>query len=267
MQIDPTDDRYEIITDHEGRRKRIVRDGVRVTVGMRFMDSVQRKVAQSGYHFADVAAARPARITTLDGGTGVNSLNRPGFRVFGEMKETGSGDVFDAVAAVSNYNHQVMHDARQVAYDQYTADLQNAYKNPPGLTPVGEGENQVIGQREGDACSLNGFPGTLRRGADGRLRCIPDEGADAAGYSPAVDSQDGLRRRRKQLRDPQGREAGTEEGEAEFEETQNTTERAGFGSANASRDSVSALQKRHKQIMEPIYSEDAQSLANRWRTP
>jgi hypothetical protein len=30
------------------------------------------------------------------------------------------------------------------------------------------------GQREGDLCTINGFPGHLHRDANGRLTCVPD---------------------------------------------------------------------------------------------
>jgi hypothetical protein len=36
---------------------------------------------------------------------------------------------------------------------------------------TGAGEHGPIGQRPGDQCTRNGFPGTLRRGADGELFC------------------------------------------------------------------------------------------------
>ncbi len=249
--IDANDPRYEIVLDADGRRKRIVRDGVTMTFNVSLMDAVQRDVATRGYHFTD---ARPTRITALDGGTGVNSLNRPGFRVLGEMPETGSGDFLDAEAHVANNARQAVFAARRALYDEY--DLR---KSQEYLTPTGSGEKSMIGSREGDACMLNGFPGTLRKGSDGKLRCIPIDGA-AAGYSPAVDAQDGIRRRRKQLRDPQGREAGTEE-EEEGMETQNELRQP----VNAG--DVRALQQDHAARMAKLYDALDVETTNRWRTP
>lgn len=259
--IDANDPRYEFVTGLDGKRKRIQRDGTTVTHPAYFMDSVERQYG--GFRFADV---RPARITALDGGTGVNSLNRPGFRVLGEMQETGSGDFLDAAAHVANNARQAVRDARKALYDEY--DLQ---KSREYLTPTGSGEKQAIGSKPGDPCMCsNEFfpddfasPGSMQKHSTLGLICVPNgRRVDEAKTYP-TEAQD-ARRRRKQLRDPQGRESGTEE---EVEETQNSTERAGFGSANVSHDSVRALQQRHAQIMDRLYAEDAQSLANRWRTP
>ncbi len=44
--------------------------------------------------------------------------------------------------------------------------------------------------QEGDSCSLNGFPGTIRRGKDGKLHCVPnDPNQRGANYSPPLDAK------------------------------------------------------------------------------
>jgi hypothetical protein len=90
---------------------------------------------------------RQARITDGLGGT---NLHRPGFRV---------GD-------------RSLHDAKQAAYDAYETEMQNAWRNPTG-TQTGAGS--PMGEREGDICTIDGYPGHLLRGPDGKLTCIPDK--------------------------------------------------------------------------------------------
>lgn len=63
---------------------------------------------------------------------------------------------------------QAANDARQRAYEESVRELQDAWKNPPG----------VRGQQPGDQCTIDGQPGHL----DHRLQCVPDkpERQDAA---------------------------------------------------------------------------------------
>ncbi len=56
---------------------------------------------------------------------------------------------------------------KAAAYDAYESELTNAWRNPP----TGAGVTGMCGSQEGDPCTENGQPGTLRRGADGELFC------------------------------------------------------------------------------------------------
>jgi hypothetical protein len=96
--------------------------------------------------------------------------NRPGFRTHQQIL----GDNAES------------HAARQRVADANTAyerQLTTAYRqdsvfeeNTDRLSrmPTGAGERQFIGQREGDLCSINGFPGRLRPDENGSLQCVAD---------------------------------------------------------------------------------------------
>jgi hypothetical protein len=61
--------------------------------------------------------------------------------------------------------------AKRTAYADYERRICDAWKNEP--TPTGEGERGVIGQREGDLCTINGRAGHLRM-MNGALQCVAD---------------------------------------------------------------------------------------------
>lgn len=178
MQIDQKDPRFEIIVDREGRPRRIVRDGQSVGRHMMLMDAAPPRQRWSSVRdaFAD------ARIAGADGHN-----HRPGFRT---AFEDGSGSALDAAGHVLNNSRRTVADA----YSAYDAEKAAEYKQSKGLGSgrqsdphVEGGSFDLRGQKAGDACTLNGAPGRLRRGSDGKLRCIPDEGG--VGFSPAVDSR------------------------------------------------------------------------------
>jgi hypothetical protein len=65
-------------------------------------------------------------------------------------------------------------------YTVYDADVQTAWRKPP----TGFGSGEFIGQRPGDICTIDGWPGHLRK-VNGELRCVPDRERDAA---PVMDA-------------------------------------------------------------------------------
>jgi hypothetical protein len=117
--------------------RKVLKDGRTLHVPMTRMSMMD------GLDEVQRAVARDAekhRVTDANGST--LGLHRPGFRV---------SDVFAT-------------DERRRIYDGYDAELRDAYK----MT------KEFVGQREGDLCTINGFPGHLHRDANGRLTCVPD---------------------------------------------------------------------------------------------
>ena len=112
-------------------KRGLIRDGQRLRFPMFAMDSIQKAIARSN-----------VRVT--DGGGGTVGLHRPGFRIADEGKHQTS-DVMRAYAE----------------HEQY---LNDAWKT---LSFGGNSSSGQQGQREGDPCTKNGFPGVLRNGADG----------------------------------------------------------------------------------------------------
>jgi hypothetical protein len=214
------------------------------------MDSVQREVAQQGYRFAD---ARPVHGTAADG-TSVG-LHKPGFRV---ARENLTGDSADAAAHIIN-------NARQRTAEHY--QLYDAEKSREYLTPTGA--HNMRPAAVGSVCAVQGPEFPLDFGSEGimqmyrgKLTCVPinprsDEDRDTAR------AQDGIRRRRKQLRDPQGREAGTEEGEEEPEATATHYEPDRPVNTGDAR----VLQQKHAARMGQLYDALDAELTNRWRHP
>jgi hypothetical protein len=75
-----------------------------------------------------------------------------------------------------NFEATDLNDRRRAAYDKFTSDLENAWRGNP---PTGFGSHEPRGAQDGDICTINGAPGDLRCGSDGKLVCVPDGGKDA----------------------------------------------------------------------------------------
>ena len=88
------------------------------------------------------------RITDAAGKDG-HGLHRPGFRLLA-----------DDVGPV----------AKAIARDEYEEEITNAWRNPP----TGAGSSGPRGQRSGDTCTINGYPGHLEEDDDGKFVCVPD---------------------------------------------------------------------------------------------
>jgi hypothetical protein len=79
----------------------------------------------------------------------------------------------------------------EIAYQQYENDLTNAWRDQELNPPVGFGSNGPRGQQEGDLCTINGFPGHLRRNRNGDLVCAPDRQGFNGANDPERAQSDG----------------------------------------------------------------------------
>jgi hypothetical protein len=64
-------------------------------------------------------------------------------------------------------------EAKQQAYLDYENWVGSRWRDQDD--PNGAGSSGPIGQREGDACTINGFAGRLRRDEDGKLVCVANK--------------------------------------------------------------------------------------------
>ncbi len=126
--------------------RHVLKAGRRFRVPISMMDSNQRVVRQ---HFS-----------RLHDGLGGPAGCRPGF-------------VFSDDASMS--------DARAQIRSDYIQQISDAWQT----TPTGAGSGEIIGQREGDICTINGAPGHLRRGPNDELQCVPDRQQDRNSTSDA----------------------------------------------------------------------------------
>ena len=81
-------------------------------------------------------------------------LHRPGFRV------PAGNQLRDSKRALAD------------AYRAYDRDRENSWVDPNSNSCAGE--QQFIGQREGDLCTRDGWPGRLRYNHEGNLECVLD---------------------------------------------------------------------------------------------
>jgi hypothetical protein len=144
------DDDFETIIGHDGKPARVLRDGRSVRV-----------------RFRDAQAARGQPYAANDGRQALSDAERqalqgcrPGYRMI---------------------DNEQMRERRQRAADAYAEvehRLSTAWKD--------QGNGRRFGTQgvEGDACTINGAPGHLRRIA-GQLRCIADDEDDDSAFDDA----------------------------------------------------------------------------------
>jgi hypothetical protein len=204
---------------------RLLADGEAMRVPMSMMDS-----------------AKPPRLAD---GKQVPS-HRPGFRLAGSLAT-------DAKMA-----------ERKKSYDSYDEEISRAYLGDAAVESPSTGfgsapSTELRGRREGDQCTIDGWPGHLRD-VNGKLSCVPDnKGSQDAKSLKAIRDEaydsydefvsnawrgDDAKRKKVQYRDPEGRETGTSEEALED------------GVANA---------KDHKQRMAALYNQRDQELSEMWR--
>lgn len=119
---DEDDDRlFETIIGHDGKPRKIARDGAVIKVPMFAMDSLQRDVRE---HFAD----RSLAVTDTRGSQ--FGLHRPGWRI-----QTG-GSADDQMARDEHA------ELRQDIYDAYDQEMQNAWRNPANTELVAPSTSQ-----------------------------------------------------------------------------------------------------------------------------
>jgi hypothetical protein len=137
-----------------------------------------------------------------------SSGNRPGWR-----------------CSDSPIHRQAMNDARAA----YLHDLQTAYKNPSEF-----GERGMIGQREGDLCTIDGRAGRLRS-VNGQLRCVlPDRGT---GEMPDAD-----------------------------DDVDTASDRRTVDHRTVDRRTVDQISAEHQQKMSVLLADHAAWLSQQWRT-
>lgn len=127
------EDAFDIVVMPDGRKVEVLKDHQTMRVPMRMADAAPRTL-------------------DLHDGRGNPVGNRPGYIVATD---------------------RTIYQDKQRAYDEYDAEMAEAYKN----SPTGAGSREFVGQREGD---INGAPGHLRRDKTGQLVCRPDRRQDAA---------------------------------------------------------------------------------------
>ena len=165
-----SDENFEVVTGHDGRKVRIVKDGGKVVVGMRFMDSmdaIQRQVA------SDYVADRP-RVRAFDGTNA--GLHRPGARFADERH-------VDPLVLQGNARD------RALLYRMYDVEKASEFRGHPGGAYYQGGADEWRGSQPGDDCTVNGYPGTLVE-EGGRLVCKIKR-TDAAAYDDATCSRCG----------------------------------------------------------------------------
>ena len=96
--------------------------------------------------------------------------NRPGFRTSEQiLGDSAEGKVARQRVADANaaYERRVTQAYRQDSIFEENTDRLSK-------SPTGASERQFIGQREGDLCTINGYPGRLRSDENGQLQCVAD---------------------------------------------------------------------------------------------
>jgi hypothetical protein len=142
-----SDDDFETVLDHNGRRVRILKDGGRYRVPLMFRDGINPSLTSMQRSVASRHQLDDQELASC----------RPGFR-YGQRPAA---------------DRQAMADAKAKIYAQYDAEISRQYLTPPGLDPrTGAGS---CGPRqeppEGSLCTRNGWPGVWRRDDDGKMVC------------------------------------------------------------------------------------------------
>jgi hypothetical protein len=126
-----SDENFEVVTGHDGRKVRIVKDGGKVVVGMQFMDSmgaIQRQVA------SDYVADRP-RVRAFDGTNA--GLHRPGARFADERH-------VDPLVLQGNARD------RALLYRMYDVEKASEFRGHPGGAYYQGGADEWRGSQPGD---------------------------------------------------------------------------------------------------------------------
>jgi hypothetical protein len=178
----------------------LLRDGATYRVPLMMADSMADSDAESV----------PARSQFTDAEHAALNSCKPGYR-------------YATDSAAARAARQKVRDS----YKSYIDDLTNAWRGNP---PTGGGSGDLLGQREGDLCTINSTAGRLRK-IDGEFVCVADNPLQDARRDPDGDENgdddendnnnnenetdgDPPRRRRWQNYDPQGRESGSWETDA-----------------------------------------------------
>ena len=226
--------RYDDDDDRDFDAHGILRDGGRWRVPTRMMDSIQRQVADAWQ--AEAKAQLNSTVQTVTDGSGDASpfaLGRPGWRI------AGGGNQGDRLLRGG------LRQLRDEGYVARDAEVSNAWQAPP----TGEGSHEFVGEREGDPCTRNGWPGVLRRNGDGELYCEIGR-RDAA--TPNKDDK-------KTCPDCDG------DGEIDGEECETC---GGTGEVDTASDrrTVDQVAREHRQMMAKLYAQRDAELSEQWRS-
>jgi hypothetical protein len=154
------DDDFEIITTHDGRKSKVLKDGHALRTPMMMCDAmtpVQRAIAAHiatrGHDKFQDKIRRDIGVVDALGNSDALAMSRPGARYLAPRAQH-----------KTDYARQVTLDyMKREAYRLADEADANAYRNveaKSGIWPLN------AGAREGDACDLNGERGTLVREGD-----------------------------------------------------------------------------------------------------
>ena len=157
------DNLYETIIGRDGKPKRVLRpkdsnllnilqDGERMRVSL--FDSLAARDQQSDFAARKQLSDAERYVMEDMAHRHASAGNRPGFRYL-------------ATEEAKIARHRV-----RDAYAAYDQERESAWVDPNSNS--GAGEQQFIGQREGDLCTRDGWPGRLRYNHEGDLECVLD---------------------------------------------------------------------------------------------
>ncbi len=154
-------DDFETIIDADGRRHRVLKDGHRARTPMYLMDAQQRQVAYNKKRaLADAEIRRHKHVVDAQGSL---RLNKPGFRYL-QSVTTAQHELYDAAL-----------EEVAIARQEYLDAQSSAYRTPaPASSPTGFGScGHNRGAQVGDACTIDGWAGTMQIDETGELVCVP----------------------------------------------------------------------------------------------
>jgi hypothetical protein len=154
------DPNQEYVFDDSGREIAVIRDGATMHVSL--LDAM----AARGEHMTYAEQ----RLTQYDEWQRHSYYNKPGFRTYEQiLGDSAEGKAARQRVADANleYERRVTSAYRQ---DNIFEENTDRFSKPP----TGAGASQFIGAREGDLCTINGWPGRLRPDENGSLQCVAD---------------------------------------------------------------------------------------------
>ena len=199
--------------------------------------------------------------------------HRPGFRT---IVEDGSGSPHDAAA----HCHRVLQDEVTKAREEYTHYVQNAWRGEDADdNPVAARERRganYSNAKAGQSCSIDGAPGRLVRGEDGKLYCRAIRAGDSVTDSRARMYELYDARKAKEYVDPYPDPLDPEDGDFDtdeqaaietFRQTQAYSNRPNRSAPPRDQRTVDAktLSKQHQQKMDVLYRQLDAAAEQKWR--
>ena len=154
--IDPN---LEYVFDDTGKDVEVIRDHATMRVSLMDAMAASGQLTDAERHLMQDAEWRR-----------FSYYNLPGFRthqqILGDNAESHAARQRVADANLE-YDRRVTSAYRQ---DNIFEENTDRFSKPP----TGAGASQFIGAREGDLCTINGWPGRLRPDENGSLQCVAD---------------------------------------------------------------------------------------------